>query len=101
MSINPIKPIAHHDLKALSLTRLEALYAHYSKDERNVSLKHRRRNFDAMHTITAAIRDRSAASKDELFQLRHAFAIIRLIKRTITCVNQYGPARVTRYRKAA
>ncbi len=77
-------------LSGLSMTRLEKLYAQHSKDERNVSLKHRRKNHEAMQAISRELASRGSALDDQLLQLRYAKAMLRVLVRTITSVKKYG-----------
>jgi hypothetical protein len=79
------------DITKLSMTKLEKLFATHAKDERNVQLTHRKRNY----AVTAAIMDelvaRSKASTDEIIELRYAKALLRSLQRTIRAVEKYGP----------
>jgi hypothetical protein len=90
MSAHRAAPTTTTDLTNLSMTKLEKRYAVHSKDERNVSLRNRQRNWDAMLAILTELGRRANESSDELLQLRYAKATLRLLLRSLTSVKKYG-----------
>ena len=84
------KPITYHNLPALSMTKLEELFASYSKDRRNSLLRQRRHNWDAMITIMGELAHRCNQNEDDAIRLRYVKASLRLARRAITSARRYG-----------